>query len=86
MKILTVQTEQEKDHCCIYHTLLCCESVPRVICQRLQKILTLSKTSPGFYVSTVSFENTAGIGEIAHNERFLFFPQCFKPFCDFHQI
>ena len=37
-----------------------------------------------------SFENTEGKGEIAHNEQFLLFPQCFLPiwrtFCYFHQI
>ena len=37
-----------------------------------------------------AFENTVGKGEIAHNEQFLFFPQCFLPvwqtFCHFHQI
>ena len=36
------------------------------------------------------FENTVGKGEIAHNEQFLLFPQCFLPvwqtFCDFHQV
>ena len=43
--------------------------------------LTLSQTSPGFYVSVVQvFENTAGKGEIARNEQFLLFPQCFLPF------
>ena len=26
-----------------------------------------------------SFENTAEKGEIAHNEQFLLFPQCFPP-------
>ena len=26
-----------------------------------------------------SFENTAGKGEIAHNEQFLLLPQCFLP-------
>ena len=26
-----------------------------------------------------SFENTEGKGEIAHNEQFLLFPQCFLP-------
>ena len=35
-------------------------------------------------------ENTVGKGEIAHNEQFLLFPQCFLPswraFCHFHQI
>ena len=25
------------------------------------------------------FENTVGKGEIAHNEQFLLFPQCFLP-------
>ena len=37
-----------------------------------------------------SFENTAGKGEIARNEQYLLFPQCFLPiwrtFCHFHQI
>ena len=37
-----------------------------------------------------SFENTAGKGEIARNEQFLLFPQCFLPvwrtFCHFQQI
>ena len=37
-----------------------------------------------------SFENTQGKREIAYNERFLLFPECFPPdsknFCDFHQI
>ena len=37
-----------------------------------------------------SFENTEGKGEIACNEQFLLFPQCFLPiwrtFCHFHQI
>ena len=36
-----------------------------------------------------SFENTVGKGEIARNEQFLLFPQCFLPvwrtFCHFHQ-
>ena len=35
-------------------------------------------------------ENTVGKGEIAHNEQFLLFPQCFLPvwitFCHFRQI
>ena len=39
--------------------------------------LTLSQTSPGFYMSAVEvFENTVGKGEIACNEQFLLFPQC----------
>ena len=37
-----------------------------------------------------AFENTVGKGEIAHNEQFLLFPQCFLPiwrtFCSFHPI
>ena len=37
-----------------------------------------------------SFENTVGKGEIARNEQFLLFPQCFLPvwrtFCHIHQI
>ena len=36
-----------------------------------------------------SFENTVGKGEIAHNEQFLLFPQCFlsilENFLPFHQ-
>ena len=35
--------------------------------------LTLSQTSPGFYVSAAQvFENAVGKGEIARNEQFLF--------------
>ena len=42
--------------------------------------LTLSQTSPGFYVSAVQvFENTVGKGEIARNEQFHLLPQCFLP-------
>ena len=29
-----------------------------------------------------SFQNTVGKGEIAHNEQFLLFPQCFLPFLE----
>ena len=49
-------------------------------------------TNPGFYVPAVEvfFENTVGKGEIARNEQFLLFPQCFLPiwktFCNFSQI
>ena len=43
--------------------------------------LTLSQTSPGFYVSAVQvFRNTVGKGEIAHKEQFLLFPYCFLTF------
>ena len=52
--------------------------------------LTLSQTSPGFYVSAKLLENTVRKGEIARNKQFLLFPQCFLPFlktfCHFHQI
>ena len=38
----------------------------------------------------MSFENTVRKGEIAHNEQFLLFPQCFLPFqktlCHFYKI
>ena len=53
--------------------------------------LTLSQTSPSFYVSAVrveSFENTVGKGEIARHKQFLLFPQSFLSiwiaFCHFH--
>ena len=53
-----------------------------------ENVLTLSQTSPGFYLKK-SFEYTSEIGEIARNEQFLLFPQCFLPvcitFCHFHQ-
>ena len=53
------------------------------------KELTLSETSLVFTCSQYkSFENTVGKGEIARNEQFLLFPQCFLPdwitFCHFH--
>ena len=53
--------------------------------------LTPFQTSPDFYVSAVQvYENTVRNGEIAHNEQFLLFPQCFLPvwrtFCHFHRI
>ena len=42
------------------------------------KGLTLSQTSPGFYVSAVKFfENTVAKGEIARYEQFLLFPLFF---------
>ena len=34
---------------------------------------------PWFLLQYKSFENSAGKGEIAHNEQFLLFPQCFLP-------
>ena len=45
--------------------------------QMVKNVLTLSQTSPCFYMS---FENTVGKEEIAHNEQFLLFPSCFLPF------
>ena len=53
--------------------------------------LTLSQTSPVFLcLQYKSFENTVGKAEIAGNEQFLHFPQCFQPtwrtFGYFHQI
>ena len=55
------------------------------------KELTLSQTSPGFMLLQYKpFENTVGKGEIARNEQFLLFLQCFLTilgvFCHFHQI
>ena len=42
------------------------------------------------YLQYKSFEHTVGKGEIARNEQFLLFPQCFQPIWrtifDFHQI
>ena len=66
-----------------------CVRVPRLACNLL--ILTLSQTSPGFYVSAVQIVwKHCGKGEIARNDQFLLFPQCFLPvwrtFCHFHQI
>ena len=52
---------------------------------------TLSQTSPGFYVSARQvFWKHRGKGDIARNEQFLHFPQCFLPiwrnFCHLQQI
>ena len=52
------------------------------------KCLTLSHTMTPFdTLRNKPFENTVGKGEIAHNEQFLLFPQCFLPiwitFCHF---
>ena len=57
-----------------------------------QGVLTRSQTSPVFLCvgSTSLLKNTVGKGEIARNEQFLLFPQCFLPFwktlCHFHRI
>ena len=58
---------------------------------RLPGLLTLSQTSLVFTcLQYKSFENTVGKGEIARNEQFLLFPQCFLPFratfCHFNQF
>ena len=54
---------------------------------RVAILLTLSQTSPGFYVSAVqSFENTAGKGEIVLNEKFLLFPVFFYLFGELFAI
>ena len=59
----------------------------RLLSQRRQKVslcgngLTLSQTSPGFYMFAVQvLLNTVGKREIARDEQFLLFPQCFLPF------
>ena len=54
-------------------------------------LLTHSHTMTPFDASgKQAFENTVGKGEIARNEQFLLFPQCFLPvwitFFHFHQI
>ena len=53
--------------------------------------LTHSHTMTPFDASgKQAFENSVGKGEIARNEQFLLFPQCFLPiwiaFCHFRQI
>ena len=54
-------------------------------------LLTHSHTTTPFDApGKQAFKNTVGKGEIARNEQFLLFPQCFLPvwiaFCHFHQI
>ena len=56
-----------------------------------REALTLPKQTLVFTcLQSKSFENTAGKGEIARNERFLIFPHCFLPiwitFFHFHLI
>ena len=49
--------------------------------------LTLSQTSPGFYVSAVQvFWKHRGKGEIARNEQFLHFPQLFHSVGELYDI
>ena len=63
----------------ILATFVVCKSFEFGPVQKLLfgKELTLSQTSPGFYVSA---ENSVVKGEIARYEQFLLFPQCFLPF------
>ena len=48
------------------------------------KLFNLFSNKPFFsrVCSTSRFENTVGKGEIARNEQFLLFPQCFLPFVE----
>ena len=62
------------------------KTVPIVTC-----LLPFPKQTPIFTcLQYRSFKNTVRKGEIARNEQFLLFPQCFLPiqgtFCRFHQI
>ena len=67
--------------------------LPEQIFHIMHLFLTLFQTSPGFFSvcsTSLSLENTVGKGGIAHNQQFLFFPQCFllvwRTFCHFNQI
>ena len=52
----------------------------KVIVHNHRSGLTLSQTSSVFTcLQYKAFENTVGKGEIARNEQFLIFPQCFLP-------
>ena len=47
----------------------------------MYNVLTLSQTSPCFYLSAGHFFlKHGGEREIAHDEQFLLYPQCFLPF------
>ena len=70
--------------------LICIASLLKPLWEK-EKLLTTSNFSfshSGFkrlalvftYLHSKSFETTVGKGEIAHNEQFLLFPQCFLPF------
>ena len=78
-----------------------CDGVPLLVCfmmmDELQRgifccFLTLSQDKSWFFtcLQFKSFENTVGKGEIARNEQFLLFPQCFLPvsitFCHFIRV
>ena len=60
---------------------LCLNSLLKLLRYATKRRLTLSWTSPCFFFFTCpqykSFENTVRNGEIACNEQFLLFPQCF---------
>ena len=66
--------------CSISLKLVIVCNIPRSI-QVGNILLTLSPTSPRFYLSAEQvFENTLEKEEIAHDEQFLLFPQCFLLF------
>ena len=48
----------------------------------MKEKLTMSQTKALVFtcLQYKAFENIVGKGEIARNERFLLFPQCFKPY------
>ena len=59
-----------------------------MLLKKQKYLYCLSQTVPCFSMSALSFENTMGKGEIARNEEFLLFPECFLPvsktLCHFH--
>ena len=62
-------------------------SLDNPLVKSIDQSLTLSQTSPGFYMSVEQvLENTVGKGEIARNGQFLLFPQCFSPFRELSAI
>ena len=81
------KTLREKEKLLVRSNFFFSHSVfKRLASQKRQKVslcgngLTLSQTSPGMCLQYKSFENTVGKGEVAHNEQFLLFPQCFLLF------
>ena len=56
-------------------------------CKELTHSDTMTQLTP---LGNKPFENIVGKGEIARNDQFLLFPQCFLPawitFCHFRQI
>ena len=72
---------------CRLQALSVWKSLKFVVWERVKSFLN----KPWFLrVCSKSFENTVGKGQIAGNEQFLLFPQCFLPiwqtFCHFHQV